>query len=278
MSEPAEPGDAGEGRTVPPGVGTPAADHRIPPLGFGPPPPSWSQPTGPAAFPPPWDPVSIIALVTSVLGWCLISIPLAIVGITRTTAGAYRGRGLAVAALVISVLWLVGPTLLVVVVVLLSATVDPGEPNRPFASLRAGNCIVRVPEQPAVPDVVSCTTPHRAQVFATFDQPVTDFSDPEGLHAAAQRACQQRLPATLTPLPESLSVQALGESAGRAEGERIVVCLAVTSGDNLRRSLPGLLDPLATDYGPGSGDQALSAQAVLQIHANPADGTPRDER
>jgi hypothetical protein len=93
-----------------------------PPLPPAEPPQAW-QPTDPYAYapgpypdqppppyapgPPPQDGVSIAALVTGLLGMVLVSLVLSIVGLTRTAGGRRRGRGLAVAGLVLSVAWAV---------------------------------------------------------------------------------------------------------------------------------------------------------------------------
>jgi hypothetical protein len=58
--------------------------------------------------------VSIAAFVLSLCGVTLAAVPLGVWGIVRTKPGRQRGRGLAVAALVISAAWVVASTALVV--------------------------------------------------------------------------------------------------------------------------------------------------------------------
>ena len=79
------------------------------------PPPGHEQPYATAAYPLPGyppppapqhtDAVSIIALVTSVVGAVLASIPLAIIGLARTKDGRRSGRWAAVTAIVLSLVW-----------------------------------------------------------------------------------------------------------------------------------------------------------------------------
>lgn len=79
------------------------------------PPPAW-PPTGgapspypPAAVPPrpPRDGVSVAAFVTGLFGLVVVAVGLAVAGLVRTSGGRRRGRGLAVAGLVVSAVWLV---------------------------------------------------------------------------------------------------------------------------------------------------------------------------
>jgi Septum formation len=60
-----------------------------------------------AAAQPPVDTVSVVALVLSVVGMGLVAVPLAVWGLLRARGSARRGRGLAVAALGISLVWVV---------------------------------------------------------------------------------------------------------------------------------------------------------------------------
>jgi hypothetical protein len=55
----------------------------------------------------PVDKVSVTAFVFSLIGFGIVAIPLAIWGLVRTKPGPRRGRGFAVAALAISVAWVV---------------------------------------------------------------------------------------------------------------------------------------------------------------------------
>ena len=57
---------------------------------------------------------SIVSLVTALLGLTLVGVVCAVVGLARTAGGRRRGRGLAVAGLVVSVLVLLGQVALVV--------------------------------------------------------------------------------------------------------------------------------------------------------------------
>lgn len=83
-----------------------------------PPPPSWS-PAGapdPAPAPRPLDAWSVVALVCGVVGLTVVGLVTGVVGLVRTADGRRRGRGLAVAGLVVSAVVLAGQVLLVAAV------------------------------------------------------------------------------------------------------------------------------------------------------------------
>ena len=87
-------------------------------------PPAYAQQGGPGipdGSTAPRDKVSVAAFVLSLPGALVISIPLAIWGLVRTSARARRGRGLAIAALCVSGAWVVVSFLLLMAPGLLGA-------------------------------------------------------------------------------------------------------------------------------------------------------------
>ncbi|MFC3688973.1 hypothetical protein [Aquipuribacter hungaricus] len=83
-----------------------------------PPPPSWSPAGAPDAVPAPrpLDAWSVVALVCGVVGLTVVGLVAGVVGLVRTAGGRRRGRGLAVAGLVVSAVVLAGQALLVAAV------------------------------------------------------------------------------------------------------------------------------------------------------------------
>jgi hypothetical protein len=79
----------------------------------------------------PRDRVSVAAFVLSLPGALVISIPLAIWGLVRTSARARRGRGLAIAALCVSGAWVVVSVLLLMASGLLGAGQQTALPDDP---------------------------------------------------------------------------------------------------------------------------------------------------
>ena len=76
------------------------------PTAAGAPAPEWRNMPPPSPGPSrPRDGVSIAAFVTGLLGVLLVSLVLSVVGLVRTARGRRRGRGFAVAVLVLSVAW-----------------------------------------------------------------------------------------------------------------------------------------------------------------------------
>jgi hypothetical protein len=89
------------------GAQPPASPYEAPYQGGYPAAPPYGElppPSGPPVSPP-TDPVSIVALVTSVVGALVASVPLAIIGLVRTSRRRRGGRWAAVLALVLSLVW-----------------------------------------------------------------------------------------------------------------------------------------------------------------------------
>lgn len=119
---------------------------------------------------------AVAALVTALLGLGPVALVLALVALRRTRSHGTRGRGLAVAALVIGVVELVALIAGVVVVLLLVRAaaplgVDVDAPRTARAGqLVVGHCLQRLPADGDVGTVtvVPCDQPHEARVVSAF--------------------------------------------------------------------------------------------------------------
>jgi hypothetical protein len=110
---------------------------------------------------------AIAAFVLGILGGTILSVIFAIVALFQIRGGHQRGRGLAIAALVISVAWIAAITS-----VIAYAVSTQGKSVR-ATDLSTGDCIKDSYESPLPTWVkrVRCDRAHHGEVFAVLTQP-----------------------------------------------------------------------------------------------------------
>ena len=174
---------------MPPGEAWPSAATTMPPGPFG----GQALPgygagsphvgAGPPARTSRW---AIASFVLGLLSVSLLGIIFGIIALTRIRRLGQKGRGLAIAGLVLSAVWLVLAIVAVIAIGVGGATrsastgkiVSRG--HLPPFSLATGDCFSypagasRISSVNAVP----CTQPHKAQVFAQFKLTGSNFSYP----------------------------------------------------------------------------------------------------
>jgi uncharacterized protein DUF4190/putative regulator of septum formation len=221
--------------TPPPGYPPPYGEQ---PHYGGPPPyqPQWGPPQyppygpqyGSAPFPEPsktnwW---AVVSLVSGILGGVLISVVCGIVALNKTKDGRQSGRGMAIAGLVLSGLW-------VLLVVAASAVyLILGRDSVNAMDVTVGDCVAEVPESSLVFDVpvVGCEEPHRGEVYALLTMPDGDFPGHEAI-AQFQYKCG---PALAGYSPTAMANPAVGifvlyPTAQSWElGDRTVTCIATS--------------------------------------------------
>jgi hypothetical protein len=187
------PGQPGGDPWPPPGTTPPAPygspSYGTPPSGSQPPPygaPQQPTPYGaPGSFPsggdqgPPSKGMAIGALVSSVLCCLPVGLVLGIIVLRRSKDGRDHGKGLAIAAIVLNTLVMIGATVLLVVAVVFGSQV------RAVSDLEPGDCISAdglrgdaesfetITEQ-------ECTEPHDAEVLGVVtltEQDLLDYPD-----------------------------------------------------------------------------------------------------
>jgi hypothetical protein len=212
----------------------------------------WQQPTQysappayppPPAYPAPADPYgqyaqpektngfSIASLVLGILGFLCITALLGLIfgfiGLSQTKGGREKGRGMAIAGLVCSGVWIVA----IVAVVTLVAIFDK---SVPATAVKVGDCIETTPPDNAKIDTlpkVACSKPHEAEVYALL--PVSGDSFPG--QAAMERDYKDRCETALS----AYSPKAAADSSVRMyvifpsqetwdRGHRDVACMAIT--------------------------------------------------
>jgi hypothetical protein len=159
-------------------------------------------------------------------------------------AGAREGRDVspwAVAAIILIVIVLVGVAGGVLAVVTHGFHKKTLVTYRPAAvfKLRPGDCINSAPDGLAV-TVLSCGTPHQAEVFATFTLPKSSWPGNAAAEQDAGDGCASRLGAYLNP---DLANAGLAQEfvypnqAAWQAGERTVVCEVSSSTGKLTGSV-----------------------------------------
>lgn len=207
-----------------------------PPLGAAGP-QGWGPPLGPRGAPR-TSPLSIIALVTGLIGLFPVAIPVAVVALVRLRRGTERGRGLAIGGLVAASCWLVVVGL-VVVGLLASAFSGTGGVVGPVAragGTSVGSCLQTGDREDAQ---VPCDDPHDEEVFLRSTFAGGTFPGRDELSLEADDACYAEYgPYVGTSYEDSTLDYAyyVPSAAEWRAGERRLVCVVVP-GDS--PTLPG---------------------------------------
>jgi hypothetical protein len=194
---------------------------------------------------------AIASLVLGILGFLTISaivgIILGIVALVRIRRVPQKGKGLAIAGIVLSVLWLAGVTSIVAYDAAHQAhrsgsgqITAPGRLN--IFSLRTGDCFDN-PGSGSFSTVtaIPCGQPHNAQMFAEFNA-VNSSSYPgsSALVKEATNGCNSRVAGSVdkAKITNSMQIRFLYPlSSSWSLGHRAISCLLVNSSSDLRSSL-----------------------------------------
>ena len=166
---------------------------------------------------------AIISLIFGVIGGVLISVICGIVGLNKAKHGQ-GGRGMAIAGLVLSGLWvLVG-----VAAVIIYFTIGQGTVTA--MDVKVGDCLKEIPSSTRVltVDTVGCDQPHAGEVFAVLQMPAGDFPG-QSVIENYQNKCEPELssysPDAITD--DSVQLYVLYPTAETwAQGDRAVTCIA----------------------------------------------------
>ncbi len=201
-----------------PGQYPPAYGSTDPNAYLGPPP---SYPGGGYRVPPPpdqqtgWSGLAIAAFVASLvpLIGILAAVPLAIVALVKIGKSHQRGKGLAIAALIISALWWIGFVALAVWFGQSVERNDAGaitkEGRIDFGEVRVGDC-VSIPDPGGSDDIntfelkgVPCSEPHNAEAAALIPIEGDSFPGTEAIENQTARKCATRARTYLNGAPEA---------------------------------------------------------------------------
>ncbi len=252
-SEPAEPAPVGSDAPPPPPTYPAPAAYGTPPNPYaGQPAPAY-PPTSPA-YPPqaPWsgygyeappktgtNGFAIAALIFGIIPICFLGIIFAIVALVQISKSRQKGKGLAIAGLVLNVLWIVG--LVVAIVIGAFSTADRNGAGTitsggrvQILDLRVGDCF----NDDAAPgtmvlsvEAVPCSDPHKAEVFAVVPIPGDVFPGDDAMRKKASDTCgaqEGRVNGSLVPSTAALHwVQPSQQMWGAHH--RNVVCIVYTT-------------------------------------------------
>jgi hypothetical protein len=205
-------------------------------------------PAEPQAHPPgprrPTDGVAVATLVSGLVPAIPVTLILGPTALIRISRSGARGRALAITGLVLAGLWTVAAAIVAAAIITRPPPPKPVTLPRVF-SLQAGECLTSGPNGISSPQVLSCSRPHDAEVFATFRVAGPHYPGATALQQQARQGCAIRLSGYLNP---QLSAASLAQSfvypgAGAwSAGERTVVCTVHSTSGPLvgsERSAPG---------------------------------------
>lgn len=190
--------------------------------------------------------IAVAALVTGVLPVVPAGLGLGIAGLVVTRRRRRRGRGLALGGLLAATAWLAVGAALGTVAALTHGFHKPVKVEYGYGQsaalfgLRAGECITISPNGTSLTPVL-CTTPHDAEVFATFALPGSAWPGTAAVAQEADAGCSSRLPGYLNPqLAISLSQDDVypGQVAWQT-GTRTVICEVRATTGQLDQSVRG---------------------------------------
>jgi len=192
---------------------------------------------------------AIAAFILSLVGGILLSVIFGLIALSRIRRLGQRGRGLAIASLVLSGLWLV-------IFILLGVAGSSGTTSRPSStgpikhagrlnvfSLAVGDCFDNPAGASTVTTVTAtpCNQPHNAQIYAKFNLSGSDFNYPgtAAVTKLATNGCNARtgdVDKSLTT--SSMTIRLLfPEEDAWLSGQRTVACMILDPSASLTTSL-----------------------------------------
>lgn len=170
----------------------------------------------------------------SICGGFLLGLIFGIIAWVQTKRTGQRGRGMAIASVIISSVGIVAATATFVVLVVLAARDASQHPSA--NELTVDSCLTGVVSGQAADTytVTPCEQPHNGQVYAVFDLPDSS-TYPEGAMSLLGDMCGTRLQSysSAAAADDTIDVSYLFPSPQSwAQGDRRVICIAVsTTGD-----------------------------------------------
>ena len=194
--------------------------------------------------------LAITSFILGLIGGTILSLIFGIVGLVQIRKRGQRGRGFAIAGMILAVIW-IGVAVALVLNGTLSFNKQPSttgvtKPGRiNIFALRVGDCFQNPPPSQSalgVTDVsvVPCTTAHNAQVFAQFDATNHSYPGSAALIKEAQTGCQSRISANVnrSKITSTMTLRFLyPEPQSWTNGRRLITCLIVDSSKDLRSTV-----------------------------------------
>lgn len=194
---------------------------------YPPPPPPPYSPQSPGYYAPPQQKPTnwwaIVSLIFGLIGGVVISVVCGIVGLRKAKQGQ-GGRGLAIAGLVLSAVWVVVAIIIVIFVI----AFDNGTVTA--TDVKVGDCLKEIPRDARVQTVqtVDCSEKHAGEVFAVLQMPDGDFPGQPAIDEYTAK-CSPALAAYSPKAMQDDSVQMYvlyPTTETWAQGDRAVTCIA----------------------------------------------------
>lgn len=190
-----------------------------------PPPPPYSGEGYPVSSgSAPLSTLSVVALITGI--FCgLIGVIFGFLGLKETRNGAKRGRGLAIAGIVLGLLTTVGGIIIAIAIFAAGANfVDSLATN-----MEVGDCIEEIPTADEVYTLpkVDCSEPHTGEVFATVTVADADTYPGVDVMMSYEDQCASQIDVMTLPDDASLFLLYPTQDTWDA-GDRTVVCVVTT--------------------------------------------------
>ncbi len=197
---------------------------------------------------------AIASLVLSLVGGALLSVIFGIVALVQLRRQPQRGKGLAIAGLVISSLWFAVIAIGITIAVLGSATRsgsaahalrNAGKSQVDVLSLRTGDCLQspslgRLTQGVSKVTGAACTKPHNAQIFVQFPAVGGSYPGRTALVREASKGCEARLRARVitSRITRAMRVEFFfPRQLSWLAGRRAITCFIVDAQRDLRVSL-----------------------------------------
>lgn len=181
------------------------------PAGYPPAPPGYPPVYLPRSAPG-TDGFAIASLILGIVGGFLLSVVFGFVALSRIKRTGQGGRGLAIAGLVLSGLWVAIVAIAVAVAVATSADRSAdgmvvGAGSVSAMDLRIGDCITNPAAGSDSREVLSvaavpCSQPHTGEVYALFDLPSASYPGEAAVFSQAETRCVD-LVAGYSPRPRT---------------------------------------------------------------------------
>ncbi|GLW97453.1 DUF4190 domain-containing protein [Microtetraspora sp. NBRC 16547] len=210
--------------------------------------PNPNGPYGPGSYPPqPYPPYearprstnsfAVVSLVFGILGGLLFSVIFGIVALAQIRKRGDKGRGLAIAGLILSGVWVLVIVAAIAITSLSSAKRDGSGAITESGSLsvmdlRIGDCLNGVADGKVSYTISakSCSEPHDAEVITKFDLSIGAWPGRDAVSDKATSGCEKRLARMLSdsPMVDRLSGFILyPPDAASWRKDRSVKCLVV---------------------------------------------------
>ncbi len=185
--------------------------------------------------------MAIAALVVGIVGGLfvvgsIVGLVLGIVALSQIRRTGEKGRGLAVAGIVLSCAWIVLIAVVAVAAISSSAqrdgsgTVTAGGTTS-VRSVAVGDCLNDLPDGRTVRSlkVAPCDQPHTGEVFATYDSPPGTYPGQEQLQDEAERRCPDLIDGYAPGAGDGFTLFTLVPTdGGWRGGDRSTQCVAAT--------------------------------------------------